>query len=139
LSDKPIDRPVENAFKEYLQTTAAENFDKAVARKGTHILPDLFLCRGVLFADKGDMQAAKKEFLAELDEGSQLPYSEARQEAVIRAHYNLAVAEQALGRSNEALAWIRLAEEEQEKLGTIVVPELTASRKKLESIGTGPQ
>lgn len=139
LSDKPIDRPVENAFKEYLQTKAAVNFDKAIARKGTHILPDLFLCRGVLFADKGDMQAAKKEFLAELDEGSQLPYSEARQEAVIRAHYNLAVAEQALGRSNEALAWIRLAEEEQEKLGTIVVPELTASRKKLESIGTGPQ
>jgi protein O-mannosyl-transferase len=134
--DKPHKRPVENAFKEYLQTKAAENFDKAAAKKGTHIIPDLFLCRGVLLADKGDMQSAKKEFLAQLDEGSQLPYSEARQEAVIRAHYNLAVADEALGNSNEALAWIRLAEDEQEKLGTTVIPDLTASRKKLESIGT---
>jgi hypothetical protein len=139
LADKPLDRPVENAFKEYLQTQAAENFEEAVARKGTHIVPDLFLCRGVLFADKGDMQSAKREFLAELDEGSQFPYSEARQEAVIRARYNLAVVEQALGHSNEALALIRLAEEEQEKLGRTVVPELTASHKKLESIGTTPQ
>lgn len=139
LSDKPLDRPVENEFKEYLQTKAAENFDEAIARKGTYIMSDLFLCRGVLFADKGDMQSAKKEFLAELDEGSQLPYSEARQEAVIRAHYNLAVAEQALGNSKEALAWIRLAEEEQQRLGTNVIPELTASRKKLESTGTTPR
>jgi hypothetical protein len=139
FEEKPLKRPVENAFKEHLQTKAAENFDEAAAKKGTHIIPDLFLCRGVLFADKGDMQSAKKEFLTQLDEGSQLPYSEARQEAVIRAHYNLAVADEALGNSNEALDWIRLAEDEQEKLGTTVIPDLTASRKKLESKRTTPQ
>jgi len=139
LVDEPTERPVENAFKEYLQTKAAENFDEAASKKGTHIIPDLFLCRGVLFADKGDMESAKKEFLTQLDEGSQLPYSEARQEAVIRAHYNLAVADEALGHSNEALDWIRLAEDEQEKLGTTVIPDLTASRKKLESKRTTPQ
>jgi len=27
-------------------------------------MPDLFLSRGVCFLDKGDMQSAKKEFLA---------------------------------------------------------------------------
>jgi hypothetical protein len=139
LLDEPLNRPVENAFKEYLQTKAAENFDKAAAKKGTHIIPDLFLCRGVLFADKGDMESAKKEFLTQLDEGSQLPYSEARQEAVIRAHYNLAVADEALGHSNEALDWIRLAEDEQQKLGITVIPDLAASRKKLESKPTTPQ
>ena len=139
LSDNQRNRPVENRFKEYLQTKAAESFDEALTRRGTHIIPDLFLCRGVLFADKGDMQSAKKEFLAELYEGSQLPSSDMRQEAVIRAHYNLAFAEQGLGNSNEALAWIRLAEEEQEKLGRPVIPELSDSRKKLESIGTTHQ
>jgi hypothetical protein len=139
LSENKRDEPVENAFKDYLQTKAAQNFDEAVTRKGMHIVPDLFLCRGVLFADKGDMHSAKNEFLAELDEGSQLPDHEMRQEALITAHYNLSVAENALGHSEEALTWIRLAEQEQEKLGRTVIPEITASRKKLESIGTAPQ
>lgn len=123
----------ENAFKEYLQTKAAENFDDALARKGEHLMPDLFLSRGVLFVDKGDMQSANKEFLAELDDASQLPSPEARQEALIACHYNLAVAEEGLGHANKALSWITLAEEEQNQFGRTVIPGLTASRQKLES------
>jgi hypothetical protein len=138
LSDNQHNGPVENAFKEYLRTKAVENLDQAVARKGTHIMPDLFLSRGVLFADKGDMQSAKNEFLAELDEASQLPYSDARDEVLITAHYNLAVAEEGLGHSKEAVSWITLADEEQDMLGRIVVPELSASRKKLEAVATTP-
>jgi protein O-mannosyl-transferase len=125
--------PTENAFKEYLQTKASENFDHALARKGEHLMPDLFLSRGVLLLDKGDMQSAKKEFLAELDEASQLPSPEARQEALITSHYNLAVAEAGLGNSKEALSWIRLAEQEQDQLGRTVIPGLSESRQKLES------
>ncbi|HXQ02669.1 MAG TPA: hypothetical protein VN801_06835 [Candidatus Udaeobacter sp.] len=136
LSEKQRNGPAENAFKEYLQTRAAENFDQAVARKGAHIAPPIFLSRGVLFADKGDMQSAKNEFLAELEEASQLPYSEARDEAVITAYYDLAVAEAGLGHSREALKWIRLADEEQAKLGRTVLPEITAARQKLESMAT---
>ena len=136
LADNRHDGPAENAFKEHLQTKAAENFDAAAARKGDHILPDLYLCRGVLFLDKGDMQSARKEFSTELDEASQLPYSEGRQEALIACHYNLAVAEDGLGRPKEALSYMRLAEEEQDTLGRTVVPGLTASRQQLESTMT---
>jgi hypothetical protein len=139
LSEKQRNGPAENAFKKYLQTRAAENFDQAVARKGAHIAPPIFLSRGVLFADKGDMQSAKNEFLAELEEASQLPYSEARDEAVITAYYDLAVAEAGLGNSKEALTWIRLAEEEQDKLGRTVLPEITPARQKLESMATSLQ
>ena len=128
--------PVEKMLKEDLLAKAGENFDEAVTRKGAHIVPDLFLSRGVYFLDKGDMQSAKKEFLAGIDEASVLPYSEGQQEAVIACHYNLAVAEQGLGHSKEALSWIRLAEEEQDKLGKTVLPEITAARQKLESIAT---
>jgi hypothetical protein len=99
-------------------------------------MPDLFLSRGLLFVDKGDMQSAKKEFLAELDEASQLPSPEARQEALIACHYNLAVAEEGLGNSKEALSWIRLAEQEQDQLGRTVIPGLTDDRQKLESTMT---
>jgi hypothetical protein len=138
LSDDRHNGPAENAFKKDLQTKAAENFDAAGARKGEHILPDLFLCLGVLFLDKGDMQSAKKEFLTELDEASRLPYSEGRQEALIACHYNLAVAEGGLGHPKEELSWIRLAEEEQDKLGRTVIPEITANRQQLESTMATP-
>ena len=133
LSENQHNGPAEKAFKEYLQTKAQENFDQAVATKGEHIIPDLFLGRGVLFADRGDMQSAKKEFFIGLDESSRLPYLEGRQEALIWCHYNLAVAEGSVGDLKEALSWIRLAEEEQEKLGRTVIPGLTDSRKQLEA------
>ena len=134
LSENQHSGPVEKAFKEYLLAKAEENFDEAVRRKGAHIMPDLFLSRGVCFLDEGDMQSATKEFLAGVDEASGLPYSEGQQEALIACHYNLAVAEQGLGRSKEALSWIKLAEEEQDKLGKTVLPETTPGRQKLESI-----
>jgi hypothetical protein len=136
LAENQHSEPVEKEFKEYLLAKAAENVNDAVTRKGVHIMPDLFLSRGVCFLDKGDMQSAKKELLTGLDEASGLPYSEGRQEALIACHYGLAVAEQRLGHSKEALSWIRLAEEEQDKLGRTVLPEITAARQKLESIAT---
>jgi hypothetical protein len=128
--------PAEKAFKEYLQTKASENFDRALAAKGEHLMPDLFLSRGVLLVDKGNMQSAKKEFLAELDEVSQLPSPEARQEALIACYYNLAVAEETLGNSGKALSWIKLAEQEQNQLGKTVIPGLSDDRQKLESTMT---
>ena len=136
LAENQHSGQAENAFHEYLLTKAAESFDQALTRKGAHIMPDLFLNRGVCFLDKGDMQSAKKEFLAGVDEASVLPYSEGQQEAIIACHYNLAVAEQGLGHTKEALSWIRLAEAEQDKLGRTVLPEITAARQKLESIAT---
>jgi tetratricopeptide (TPR) repeat protein len=123
----------ENAFKEYLQTKASENFDRALATKAEHLIPDLFLSRGVLLLDKGDRQSAKKEFLTELNEVSQLPSPEARQEALIACYYNLGVAEDGLGNSKEALSWVRLAEQEQNQLGRTIISGLSDNRQKLES------
>jgi hypothetical protein len=136
LAENQHSGPVEKAFKEYLLDKAVENFDEAVTRKGAHIMPDLFLSRGACFLDKGDIQSAKKEFLAGIEEAAALPYSEGQQEALIACHYNLAVADQRLGHSKEALSWIKLAEEEQDRLGRTVLPEITPARQKLESIVT---
>jgi protein O-mannosyl-transferase len=133
LSEAYHTGPDENAFKEYLQTKASENFDHALATKGEHLMPDLFLSRGVLLLDKGDMQSAKKEFLVELDEASQLPSPAAQKEALIVSYYNLAVVEEGLGNSKKALSWIRLAEQEQNQLGRTVIPGLSDDRQKLES------
>ena len=126
----------EKAFKKYLLAKAAENFDQAVAKKGAHIMPDLFISRGVCFLDQSEMERARKEFLAALDEASGLPYSDGQQEALITGYYNLAVAEQGLGHSREALSWLRRAEEAQNNLGRTVLPEITPARQKLESMAT---
>ena len=99
-------------------------------------MPDLFLSRGVCFLDQGEMDSAKKEFLVALDEASGLPYSDGQQEALITGYYNLAVAEQALGHSKEALSWLKRAEEAQDNLGRTVLPEITPARQKLESMAT---
>jgi len=136
LADDQHAGAVEKAFKEYLLAKAAENFDQAVAKKGAHIMPDLFISRGVCFLDQGEMEPAKKEFLTALDEASGLPYSDGQQEALITGYYNLAVAEQGLGHSREALSWLRRAEETQNNLGRTVLPEITPARQKLESMGT---
>jgi hypothetical protein len=134
LSDNQHNGADENVFKEYLLSKAAENLDEAVAHKGERIVPNLFLSRAVLFIDKGDKQSARREFHAALNEASRMTDSEAQRETFIMCHYNLALAEWAFGHFKEALSWIRLAEEEQNKLGRSVIPDLTAKREKLESM-----
>ena len=134
LSDQQRNGPVEKAFREYLHAQAAAIFDQALARKGDHVAPNLFLSRGLLFTEKGDLDSAKTEFLAAVDDASALQSSDTRLEALVSAHYNLAVVEQRLGDLKEALSWITQAEAEQEQLGRTVVPELFESRKKLESM-----
>ncbi len=134
LEDNQHAGPLEQAFKQYLLGRAMDNFDEAVARKGTHIMPDLFVSRGVCFLDQDEMESAKKEFLTAVNEASELPYSDGQQEALVTAYYNLAVAEQGLGRSKDALSWLKRAEEIQDKLGRTVLPEITPARQKLESM-----
>jgi len=134
LSTNQHSGPVENIFKEYLLNKAKQYLDSAVAVKGNHITGELYFHRGMLFIDKGDMQSAKKEFLAAINEASRLSFSEGQQEVYVNCHYNLGIAEWTLGNYNEALKWIKLAEEEQNKFGGNWFPDLTENRKRLEAI-----
>jgi hypothetical protein len=125
---------VENAFKEDLLNKAKEDLDHAVEVKGNHIMADLYFHRGMLFLDKGDMQSAKKEFLTAIDEASRLNFAGGQQEVLVNCHYNLGIAEWTLGNYKEALPWIKLAEEEQNKFGGNWFSDLTENRKRLEGI-----
>ena len=133
LKTNEHDGSIENAFKDYLEAKGTQSLDEAIARKGTHIVPNLFLGRGLFLVDKEDMQSAKQEFLRALDETAQLPSSDARQEASIMCYYNLAAVEARIGHLKDALSWIRLAEQEQNQLGRTVIPGLSEDRQKLES------
>jgi hypothetical protein len=56
-----------------------------------------------------------------------------RQAALIPCYYNLAVVEQGLGNSKEALSMITLADQLQNQLGRTVITGLSEDRQKLES------
>ena len=97
-------------------------------------MPDLYLRRGLLLLDRDDLQGARKEFLAGVDEAPRSSFTEGRAEIVVNIYNNLGILEWREANYSEALRWLRLAEEEQTRSGGNWLPDLTANRKRLEAI-----
>jgi len=125
---------IETEFQHHLRTLAQQGFDSALSAKGRHILPDLYLRRGLLLLDQDDLQGARREFLAAVDETSRSSFTEGRQEVLVNSYNNLGIVAWRQTNYSEALRWLRLAEEEQTRSGGNWVPDLTANRKRLEAI-----
>ena len=125
---------METEFQHHLRTLAQEGFDSALSAKGRHILPDLYLRRGLLLLDQDDLQGARKELLAGVDEAKRSSYSEGREESLVNIYNNLGIVAWKEANYQEALRWLRLAEEEQSRAGANWLPDLTANRKRLEAI-----
>ena len=104
---------IETEFQHHLRTLAQQGFDSALSAKGRHILPDLFLRRGLLLLDQDDLQGARAEFLAAVDEAARSSFTEGRQEVLVNSYNNLGIVEWRQTNYSEALHWLRLAEEEQ--------------------------
>jgi hypothetical protein len=125
---------VETEFQHHLRTLAQRSFDSALAAKGKHILPDLYMRRGLLLLDQDDLQGARPEFLAAVDEASRSSFTEGRQEVLVNTYSDLGIVAWRQTNYSEALHWLRLAEEEQTRSGSNWLPDLTANRKRLEAI-----
>jgi hypothetical protein len=125
---------IETEFQHHLRTLAQQGFDSALSAKGRHILPDLYLRRGLLFLDQDDLQGARGEFLTAVDETSRSSFTEGRQEVLVNSYNNLGIVAWRQTNYSEALHWLRLAEEEQTRSGANWLPDLTANRKRLEAI-----
>ena len=97
-------------------------------------MPDLYFHRGLLLLDRGELQGARKEFLAAVDEASRSGFAEGREEILVNSHNDLGIVAWTEGNYLEALRWLRLAEEEQTRFGGNWVPDLTANRQRLEAI-----
>jgi hypothetical protein len=126
--------PVEGQFQDYLRTLAWDDFDRALKTRGNRIMPSIYFRRGLILVDRGDLQAARKEFFAALDEAARHSYAEAREEMTVKSQNALGVVAWTSGDYQEALRWLRLAETEQTRNGANWVPELTANRQRLEGI-----
>ena len=125
---------IETEFQHHLRMLAQQGFDSALAAKGRHILPDLYLRRGLLLLDQDDLQGAHGEFVAAVDEASRSSFTEAREEVLVNSYNNLGIVAWRQTNYSEALHWLRLAEQEQTRSGSNWLPDLTANRKRLEAI-----
>jgi len=125
---------IETEFQHHLRTLAQQALDSALSAKGKHILPDLYLRRGLLLLDQDDLQGARGEFLAAVDEASRSSFTEGRQEILVNSYNNLGIVAWRQTNYSEALHWLRLAEEEQTRAGGNWVPDLTVNRRRLQAI-----
>jgi hypothetical protein len=129
--------PVEKAFQNQLRTLAWNAFESALRAKGNRVMPDLYYHRGVILVDRGDMEGARKEFLATVRETSRDSFVEGREVTLVNSYNALAVIAEHTHKYREALGWFRLAEERQARFGGAWVPNLAAKRQRLEAIVAG--
>jgi hypothetical protein len=125
---------VEKAFQEKVRTLAWDALDRALLRKGRHVMPELYFHRGLILLDRAELAGARKEFLAAIDEASRSTFAEGRQEITVNSYNDLGILAWTEGNYREALRWLRMAEEEQTRFGGNWVPDLTANRQRLEAI-----
>jgi tetratricopeptide (TPR) repeat protein len=126
--------PVEKSFQDHLRTLAWDAFEQRLRTKDILSMPNLYFRRGLILSDGGDLQGARKEFLAAVDEASHFPFAEGRQENMVNSHNALGIVAWREGDYREALRWLQLAEDEQTRFGRNWVPDITENRKRLEAI-----
>jgi hypothetical protein len=125
--------PVEREFQNYLWGVAWDNFEKALVTRGTHVFPNLYFSRGKLLLDKGDLEGAKREFLASLQEASLSSVKDVREEVTVSSHNALGAIAWREGNFRESLKWYKMAEEEQSRFGGNWIPDISSSRKRSEA------
>jgi hypothetical protein len=135
------DGPIERQFRAHLRQLAWDAYTERLRVGGAWFpMPRVYLGRGLLLADAGDLQSARKEFLTAADEASRYPFPSERERYLVESHHALAVVASQTGDNQEALRWLRMAEEEQTRAGGNWFPDLTENRKRLEAIvGSTPR
>jgi tetratricopeptide (TPR) repeat protein len=131
--------PVEKAFQENLRTLAWDLLERGLRTKGDRPMASLYFRRGMVLGVRGNLDGARKEFLAALDEAKRETDINAQHEVIVVSHDALGVLGQTAGDYREALRWFRMAEEEQARFGGRWVSDITAKRQRMEKlIGSTP-
>ena len=97
-------------------------------------MASLYFRRGMVLGVRGNLNGARKEFLAALDEASRETDINAQHEVIVVSHDALGVLAQTANDYREALRWFRMAEEEQARFGGRWVGDISAKRQKMEAL-----
>ena len=126
--------PVEKVFQENLRTLAWDLLERGLRTKGDRPMASLYFRRGMVLGVRGNLDGARKEFLAALDEASRETDINAQHEVIVVSHDALGVLAWTASDYREALRWFRMAEEEQARFGGRWVSDITAKRKRMEAL-----
>jgi tetratricopeptide (TPR) repeat protein len=97
-------------------------------------MPALFYNRGLILMERNDLNGAKKEFLAGVNEASREGFAQVRNELSVYCYTNLGIIAWKQINYEESLKWFRHAEQQQNNAGANWVPTLSQTCKQLEGI-----
>lgn len=125
--------PIEQQFRSELRSLAWDAYELRLQAGRSYPIPNLFIHRGVILADNGDLPGARKEFLAAAEEASRSWYPEERQKSLVESHNALGLVAWRSGDQKEALRWFKMADDEQTRFGGNWVPDLKTKVQKMEA------
>jgi len=121
-------------FKDQIMSLAWDAFQKTLQTKGDRVMPALFYNRGLILMERNDLNGAKKEFLAGVNEASREGFAQVRNELTVYCYTDLGIIAWKQLNYKESLKWFRLADQQQNSAGANWVPTLSQTCKQLEGI-----
>ena len=108
--------------------------ERGLRTKRDRPMASLYFRRGTVLGVRGNLDGARKEFLAALDEASRETDINAQHEVIVVSHDALGVLAWTANDYREALRWFQMAEEEQARFGGRWVADITAKRQQMEKL-----
>jgi hypothetical protein len=130
--------PIEREFQSALRSLAWNAFERSLSVKGTRVMPGLYYNRSLVLFNRGDFAGARRELQATLDESTREGFAPVRQQLTVYSHAQLGTIAIKEGDYREALRWYRMADDEQTRFGGKWIPDLNATRKRLETMVGSP-
>jgi hypothetical protein len=127
------------AYRDRLWSLAWEQYEQAVAHRGTLNNPTLFMRRGMILINRSRYQEAIKEFTIGLELAQTHTYEKARQELGTGLERAIGVAYWGMGKYPEAKDWLLQAQATQRQSGLVWVPTLDQEVERITSLARTPQ
>ncbi|MFH1218867.1 MAG: hypothetical protein V1694_00205 [Candidatus Eisenbacteria bacterium] len=131
--------PMSLAFQSHLRSLARQEFERALATKGSLVQPNLFFRMGKLELDSGNTEQAREDFQKAYEESRLHTSSEVRQEMAVLSQYALGVIAWRRGEYDEAMRLLVAAGEEQKRAGRIWQPNIDESIERLKRLAEDSQ
>ena len=121
-------------LKNQILSLAWDAFEKTLRAKGDRVMAALFYNRGLILLEQNDLNGAKKEFVAGVNEASRETFVPVKNELTVYCYTDLGIIAWKQMNYEESLKWFRLGDQLQKNAGANWVPTIEQTCKQLEGI-----
>ena len=126
--------PMKKELKNQILSLAWDAFEKTLRAKGDRVMAALFYNRGLILLEQNDLNGAKKEFVAGVNEASRETFVPVKNELTVYCYTDLGIIAWKQMNYEESLKWFRLGDQLQKNAGANWVPTIEQTCKQLEGI-----